>query len=198
RVFTADPTEAAGRTVLTKLRQIATLLDDRERAAGPAARLRVERRLEELIDLLWQSDELRVTRPDVIDEARNAVYYLDEMHRDAVPETLETLVDELERLGVTLPVEARPLRFGSWIGGDRDGNPNVHPSTTLEVLALQHEHALRDALEMIDELRAELSSSVRIAGVTAELEASLAADLERLTELDARYRRLNAEEPYRL
>ena len=197
-VFTAHPTEAARRTILVKLRRIAALLDEAAAATDPVAQRRVRRRLEELIDLLWQSDELRVSRPDVVDEARNAVYYFDEMHRDAVPETLETLVDELARLDVSLPVEARPLRFGSWIGGDRDGNPNVHPSTTLEVLALQHEHALRDALEMIDELRADLSSSVRIAGVTAELEASLAGDLERLTELDARYRRLNAEEPYRL
>jgi phosphoenolpyruvate carboxylase len=197
-VFTAHPTEAARRTILVKLRRIAALLDEGDRATDPAAQRRVRRRLEELIDLLWQSDELRVARPDVVDEARNAVYYLDEMHRDAVPDTLETLVEELGRLGVALPVEARPLRFGSWIGGDRDGNPNVHPATTLEVLALQHEHALRDALEMIDDLRADLSSSVRITGVTAELEASLAADLERLPELDARYRRLNAEEPYRL
>jgi phosphoenolpyruvate carboxylase len=197
-VFTAHPTEAARRTVLTKLRQIAALLDDRERASGEAGERRVRRRLEELIDLLWQSDELRVAKPDVVDEARNAVYYLDELHRNAVPDTLETLVDELGRLGVDLPVGARPLRFGSWIGGDRDGNPNVLPATTLEVLSLHHEHAVRDALAVIDELRADLSSSVRITGVTAELEASLAADLERLPELDPRYRRLNAEEPYRL
>ena len=197
-VFTAHPTEAARRTVLTKLRRIAALLDDRERASGADGERRVRRRLEELIDLLWQSDELRVSRPDVVDEARNAVYYLDELHRDAVPDTLETLVDELGRLGLDLPVGARPLRFGSWIGGDRDGNPNVLPTTTLEVLALHNEHALRDALAVIDELRADLSSSVRITGVTAELEASLAADLERLPELDPRYRRLNAEEPYRL
>ena len=107
----------------------ANLLDERERAVGEAAQRRVERRLEELIDLLWQSDELRVAKPDVVDEARNAVYYLDELHRNAVPDTLETLVDELGRLGVDLPIEARPLRFGSWIGGDRDGNPNVLPTT---------------------------------------------------------------------
>ncbi|HEY7620113.1 MAG TPA: phosphoenolpyruvate carboxylase [Solirubrobacteraceae bacterium] len=197
-VFTAHPTEAARRTVLTKLRGIAALLDDRERASSADGERRVVRRLEELIDLLWQSDELRVAKPDVVDEARNAVYYLDELHRDAVPDTLETLVDELGRLGLDLPVGARPLRFGSWIGGDRDGNPNVLPTTTLEVLALHNEHALRDALAVIDELRADLSSSVRITGVTAELEASLAADLEHLPELDPRYRRLNAEEPYRL
>ena len=197
-VFTAHPTEAARRTVLSKLRQVATLLDERQTAVGETAQRRVERRLEELIELLWQSDELRLAKPDVVDEARNAVYYLDELHRIAVPDTLETLVDELARLGVDLPVDARPLSFGSWIGGDRDGNPNVLPTTTLDVLELQHVHALRDALAVIDELRADLSSSVRITGVTAQLEASLAADLERLTELDQRYRRLNAEEPYRL
>src|SRR5215216_2721195 len=197
-VFTAHPTEAARRTVLAKIRRIAELLDERHRAADPLAERRARTRLEEVIDLLWQTDELRVARPDVVDEARNVVYYFDELHRDAVPHVLEALAEQLQRLGLDLPLNARPLSFGSWIGGDRDGNPNVGPEYTLEVLDLQHEHALRDALRVIDELRVELSSSVRIAGATPELEASLAGDLKRLPELDPRYRRLNAEEPYRL
>src|SRR5215211_7324970 len=150
-VFTAHPTEAARRTVLAKIRRIAELLDERDRAADPLAERRARTRLE-----------------------------------------------EVQRLGLDLPLNARPLSFGSWIGGDRDGNPNVGPEYTLEVLDLQHEHALRDALRVIDELRVELSSSVRIAGATPELEASLAGDLKRLPELDPRYRRLNAQEPYRL
>jgi phosphoenolpyruvate carboxylase len=200
-VFTAHPTEAARRTVLTKMRRIAALLEERERAGvlgDAAAERRVRRRLEELIDLLWQTDELRVARPDVVDEARNAVWYFDALHHEAVPETLDALAGELQRLGIDLPVEARPLTFGSWIGGDRDGNPTVTPQHTLQILHLQRDHALRDALDVIDELRADLSSSVRITGVTPQLERSLAADLERLPELDPRYRRLNAEEPYRL
>ncbi|HSD81955.1 MAG TPA: phosphoenolpyruvate carboxylase [Solirubrobacteraceae bacterium] len=200
-VFTAHPTEAARRTVLTKMRRIAALLDERERVrqlGDAAAERRVRLRLEELIDLLWQTDELRVARPDVVDEARNAVWYLDALHHEAVPETLEALADELARLGVELALDARPLTFGSWIGGDRDGNPTVTAAATLEILDLQHEHALRDALDLVDELRADLSASVRIAGVTPQLEASLAADLERLPEIEPRYRRLNAEEPYRL
>jgi phosphoenolpyruvate carboxylase len=204
-VFTAHPTEAARRSVLTKIRRIASLLDEWDRAVDAdglpvdrVAERRVRRRLEELVDLLWQTDELRVVRPNVIDEARNAVYYFDALHHDAVPHTLESLGEELARIGVELPVDARPLTFGSWIGGDRDGNPNVTPSATLEVLALQHEHAIRDALDVVDDLRRELSSSIRITGVTAPLEISLAADLERLPELDPRYQRLNAEEPYRL
>jgi phosphoenolpyruvate carboxylase len=204
-VFTAHPTEAARRSVLTKIRRIATLLDDWERVFGPdglpldpIAERRVRRRLEELVDLLWQTDELRVVRPEPIDEARNAVYYFDALHHDAVPHTLESLDEELARIGVELPVDARPITFGTWIGGDRDGNPNVTPQATLDVIALQHEHAIRDTLDIVDELRRELSSSVRITGATSELADALARDLERLPELDPRYRRMNAEEPYRL
>jgi phosphoenolpyruvate carboxylase len=200
-VFTAHPTEAARRTVLAKMREIARLLDERDagRRRGDAlAERRAHRRLGELVDLLWQTDELRSARPDVLDEARSAMYYFDALHHDAVPDLLEALTEELGRLGIELPLDARPLSFGTWIGGDRDGNPNVTPDATLEVLALQHDHAIRNALDVVDELRRDLSSSVRISGATAELEASLAADLERLPELDPRYRRLNAEEPYRL
>ncbi|HYZ27895.1 MAG TPA: phosphoenolpyruvate carboxylase [Thermoleophilaceae bacterium] len=191
-VFTAHPTEAARRTVLAKLREIADLLEVHPRSP------RIQRRLEALVDLLWQTDELRLARPDVVDEARNAVYYLDELHEDAVPYVLEQLSDELARVDVPLQPAARPLSFGSWIGGDRDGNPNVSPETTLSVLDLQHAHGVRGALALVDDLRVALSSSVRIAGVTRELERSLARDLELLTDLDPRYRRLNAEEPYRL
>ena len=204
-VLTAHPTEAARRTVLTKMRGIAGLLDEWDRVVDvegtprdAATERRLRRRLEELVDQLWQTDELRVARPEVMDEARNAVYYLDALHHDAVPHTLESLSEELRRLGLELPADRRALTFGTWIGGDRDGNPNVTPETTLAVLELQHEHAIRDALDLVDELCEAVSSSVRIAGVTAELEASLAADLARLRDLDPRYRRLNAEEPYRL
>ncbi|MDP8943364.1 MAG: phosphoenolpyruvate carboxylase [Actinomycetota bacterium] len=204
-VFTAHPTEAARRSVLEKLRSVAGLLEERSRAVGPDGlptdphrERRIRRGLEELIDLLWQTDELRIARPDVVDEARNAVYYLDGLHRHAVPHVLEALADELARLGLELPLDARPLAFGTWIGGDRDGNPNVSPEATLEVLDLHHEHAIRDALAHVDELRVDLSSSIRIGGATPELEASLERDLERLPDLDPRYRRLNAEEPYRL
>jgi phosphoenolpyruvate carboxylase len=198
-VFTAHPTEAARRTVLAKLRQVAGLLDERDlRLAAPDGERHLRVRLEELIDLIWQTDELRVARPDVVDEARNAVYYFDALYRDALPGVLEALAEELLRLGYELPVDARPLAFGSWIGGDRDGNPNVGPENTDEVLDLQHEHAIRGALDLIDELRSDLSPSVRIAGATPALEASLAADLDELPEIEPRYRRLNAEEPYRL
>ena len=189
-VFTAHPTEAARRTVLYKLRQIADLLE----GGGP----RVTARLEETIDLLWQTDELRIARPNVVDEARNAVWYFDGLHADAVPDVLEGLADELRRLGLDADPERRPLAFGSWIGGDRDGNPNVGPDSVGRVLGLQHDHGLRDAIAVVNVLRRDLSSSVRIAGATDELRQSLARDLELLPEVEPRFLRLNAEEPYRL
>jgi phosphoenolpyruvate carboxylase len=189
-VFTAHPTEAARRTVLYKLRQIADLLSD----GGP----RVTARLEETIDLLWQTDELRIARPNVVDEARNAVWYFDGLHADAVPDVLEQLADELRRLELDPDPARRPLAFGTWIGGDRDGNPNVGPDSVERVLGLQHDHGLRDAIAVVNVLRRDLSSSVRIAGATAELRESLARDLELLPEVEPRFLRLNAEEPYRL
>ncbi|MDX3074864.1 phosphoenolpyruvate carboxylase [Streptomyces sp. NPDC088354] len=193
-VFTAHPTEAARRSVLNKLRRIAALLDKPQ----DADRRRTDVRLAENIDLLWQTDELRVVRPEPADEARNAIYYLDELHARAVGDVLEDLAAELERVGVPLPPETRPLTFGTWIGGDRDGNPNVTPQVTWDVLILQHEHGITDALEMVDDLRAMLSNSIRNSGASPELLADLEQDLSRLPGISPRYKRLNAEEPYRL
>ncbi|WP_190111846.1 phosphoenolpyruvate carboxylase, partial [Streptomyces cinnamoneus] len=195
-VFTAHPTEAARRSVLNKLRRIAELLDTI--ATGSGDKRRTDVRLAENIDLLWQTDELRVARPEPTDEARNAIYYLDELHANAVGDVLEDLAAELDRVGVPLPAATRPLTFGTWIGGDRDGNPNVTPQVTWDVLILQHEHGITDALELVDVLRGALSNSIRNSGATEELLTSLQRDLELLPEISPRYKRLNAEEPYRL
>ena len=90
------------------------------------------------------------------------------------------------------------MSFGTWIGGDRDGNPNVTPTVTRETLVLQAGHAIRVTLDAMNEIRQVLSISTRITGVSPELLASVEQDLELIPEIEARYRRINAEEPYRL
>jgi phosphoenolpyruvate carboxylase len=190
-VFTAHPTEAARRTTLSHLRSVSDLL-----AAQTSERN--DRRLAETVELLWLTDDLRVAQPEPLDEARNAVYYFDELYRNAVGAVLEEWRETLAGAGVVVEPTARPLTFGSWIGGDRDGNPNVTARVTLEVIRLQHDHAIRDALVVVDQLRQDLAISNRLVVISDGLVRSLDADLAVLPEVEERYLRLNAEEPYRL
>jgi phosphoenolpyruvate carboxylase len=190
-VFTAHPTEAARRSVLSKLSTISDLLDD------PDSPTR-DRRLAEAVDLLWQTDELRLGRPEPLDEAINALYYLDDLFRFTIPEVLDDFSRELSRLGIKLAPTATPLTFGSWIGGDRDGNPNITPEITKQAIVLQMGHAIRVTLEALDELRQALSVSTKLAGTSEQLLESVAKDLEMLPEIEPRFKRINVEEPYRL
>ena len=190
-VFTAHPTEAARRSVLSKLGEVAKLLDQ------PNSAFQHER-LAELVDILWQTDELRVGRPEPLDEAMNALYYLDDLAKQTVPEVLNDFAHELQRLGIDLPVTARPLTFGTWIGGDRDGNPNITPQVTQDAVHLQVVHAIRTTIAEMDRLRQMLSVSTRIVGATPELSASVEKDLANIPEFEERFLRLNSQEPYRL
>jgi phosphoenolpyruvate carboxylase len=190
-VFTAHPTEAARRSVLSKLGEIASLLDT------PAS-VTQDERLAESVDLLWQTDELRLDRPEPLDEAMNALYYLDDLATTTVPEVLNDFARELKRLGIELPVTSRPLTFGTWIGGDRDGNPNITPAITEDAVVLQVGHAIRTTIAAMNKLRQMLSVSTRIAGATPELSASVEKDLKNIPEFEERFLRLNVQEPYRL
>ncbi len=190
-VFTAHPTEAARRSVLSKMTTIAELLEQ------PDSQLKTQR-LAEAIDLLWQTDELRLGRPEPLDEAVNSIYYLNELLLETVPEVLAQFKTEVKRLGVDLSLNARPLSFGTWIGGDRDGNPNITAEVTKAAILLQNSHFVRTVSEHLDELKQSLSISTKLVGVSAELEKSVSQDLEKLPEIENRYRRINVEEPYRL
>ena len=190
-VFTAHPTEAARRSILNKLGEVAKLLDE---DSNP----RQNERLAETVDLLWQTDELRLDRPEPLDEAMNALYYLDDLAKNTVPEVLNDFARELKRLDIDLPVNARPLTFGTWIGGDRDGNPNITAQVTEDAVVLQVAHAIRTTISAMDQLRQVLSVSTRIVGATPELSASVAEDLKNIPEFEQRFLRLNQQEPYRL
>lgn len=196
-VFTAHPTEASRRSVLTKLRRIAVILSNRS-AEGSAVRARQDRELSQLVDLVWQTDHLRHTRPTPLDEGRHAVFYLQGILDEALPDLLEDFAQQLEAHGVRLEPEARPLTFGSWIGGDRDGNPNVTAEVTRKVLKLNHQVAARILSGRLELLIKEISCSDALVSVSPDLQASLDADLEILTDVDPRALHVHEREPYRL
>jgi phosphoenolpyruvate carboxylase len=191
-VLTAHPTEASRTSVQGILRRVADVLDQ------DLPEEQVQRRLARLIDLLWQTDEIRPGRPTVLDEARAVAYYLEQLGTRAVPELLEDFEDELARAAFVLPPQSRPVVLGCWVGGDRDGNPNVSPQVTLDVLRLYADRALNIQLALIDQLVQELSVSTRVVGVSEGLRRSLAHDRRLLPDVYDHYVRLNADEPYRL
>ena len=195
-VFTAHPTETARRSILTKISTLARLIETRLERDNPDQLASIDRRSAELIDQIWLTDELRLEQPNVVDEARSALYYLVALAEDVLPVVSETIATQFERIGA----ESRsvPLRFGSWVGGDRDGNPGVSPETTLETLALQHERGLTYLISLIEELSNELSISSRLAPTSDDLERSLQADKLHLPDTWRREKRRTAGEPYRL
>jgi len=187
-VFTAHPTEASRQSVLAILRRVAVALDE-----GVD-----DDRLGAYVDQLWQTDELRPDKPTVADEARAVGWYMEQLGRGAVPDLLGELDREVRAAGFALPEDARPLVLGCWVGGDRDGNPNVTPAVTREVLELYTDRALRIHESLLEQLLSELSISTRVVGVSEELRASLAHDRRLLPDVYAKRNRLNAHEPYRL
>ena len=197
-VFTAHPTEASRRSILDKLAEISSLIEQRAHAgADDTARRRADRRMDELIDAIWQTDELRRQRPDPVDEARSILYFLTEIAVQGVPELLDDIDAALVSLGGCLDPDRSPVRFGSWVGGDRDGNPNVTPATTVDVLEFQRERALRILVEEIEGLSSELSVGLAVTGISEELAEQLEADHRQFPHLTARFDTLSAGEPYR-
>ena len=135
----------------------------------------------------------------MLDEVNNTLYYFDATLFDAVPQLLEELEAGLAKHfpAVKLDTERVPLRFGSWVGGDRDGNPNVTPDVTWETLLVQQRLVLRKYLTTLAGLSRRLSESSRFAPATPELLTSIEHDAARMTELAERVQRRNPEEPYR-
>ena len=125
-VLTAHPTEALPRTILEKHRRVEALLSQLEDPRStPRERAEVSDRLVEEVTILWQTDEVRSDRPRVVDEIRQGLWFVEDGLWDAAAE-LQAVWQE------RLP--GSPLRFGTWIGGDRDGNPNVGPATVREAV----------------------------------------------------------------
>ena len=197
-VLTAHPTEARRRAVVAVLRRISELLGvvDDERA-GAADRAEARRVLRENIDLLWRTSQLRVTAMDPIDEVRTVMTAFDETLFRIVPAVYRELDRALyPAAGSATPVLAF-LRFGSWVGADRDGNPFVTAQVTRETATIQADHILR-ALETATvrigrALPLHEATTPPSAGLRRALAAAAAAHPELLAEITAR----SPQEPYR-
>jgi len=197
-VFTAHPTEAKRRTVLTKLNRILDALHELDfHLPTPDEAAATREALREEIVALWQTDDTRQRQPTVLDEVRNGLYYFDTPLFDLAPrlyrELQAALGDYYPGAQFRIPTF---LRFGSWIGGDRDGNPFVTPAVTEETLKEQKARALRLYQRALDRMHGHLSVSARY-GISDELAASIAADARLFPDdakrLEARY----PGQPYR-
>ncbi|NVD05438.1 phosphoenolpyruvate carboxylase [Vibrio sp. JPW-9-11-11] len=158
-VLTAHPTEITRRTMIHKLVKINKCLSKLELGDLSAKeRQKTERRLEQLIAQSWHSDTIRQQRPTPLDEAKWGFAVVENSLWEAVPDFLRELDERLEGyLGEGLPIDARPVHFSSWMGGDRDGNPFVTHTITREVLLLSRWKAADLYLGDINELVNELS-----------------------------------------
>jgi len=207
-VFTAHPTEARRRTMMGALRRI-FLLDERldDPQLGEEGKQETIEQLQGEIEILWKTDEVRTTRPEVRDEIRNGLYYFRQSLFEAVPTAYRFLEKAVRRIypdagshGIdgTGPLRVPSfLQFGSWIGGDRDGNPNVTPQITELAVYLHAEQILEEYIKRIALLIGLLTYSEQMVRPLEAFRASLARD-ERFSHdaFDGKPEQF-ATEPYR-
>jgi len=158
-VLTAHPTEIRRRTLTQKYHRIARLLGQRDNPEATSRdRARLEQELHREIVAIWETDEIRRERPTPLDEARSGLVVIEQSAWHVLPTVLRELDEALRaRCGKGLDTDAAPIRFGSWIGGDRDGNPNVTPEITYRATLMARLMAAELYWREVDELRRELS-----------------------------------------
>jgi phosphoenolpyruvate carboxylase len=200
-LFTAHPTEVARRTVLFKRRRIAKHLErlDRLPLSGPDA-AEFENLIRAEITALWQTDEVRVEKPLVTDEIRMGLDHYAMSIFDTLPRLYAEITEAFREVyGLELEDKDVPelLYFGSWIGGDRDGNPFVTADSTREALQRARNAIIGHYISEIERLSAQVSSSFRQAPVSNELKAQLAEYAARIGDEHSRLARISETELYR-
>ncbi|HSW42216.1 MAG TPA: phosphoenolpyruvate carboxylase, partial [Patescibacteria group bacterium] len=213
-VLTAHPTEARRQTVLLALRRIYGLLDalDDPRLT-PAGDAELRRRLREEITVLWRTADLRQERPTPLDEVRSAMVFFDITIFDATPQVYRRLDAAMDRRRVGRPARAaaadagrtgtRPpgvpafLRWGSWIGGDRDGHPFVTAETMVEALRIHADHVLTAYAASAARLTIEVAARPRGGTTPPAIARRLLADTDALPETMRELEERFPREPYR-
>jgi phosphoenolpyruvate carboxylase len=196
-VFTAHPTEAVRRALLKKEREIVTcLVDDIDRSRTPAER-RVDReRIRLALTASWQTAEAPSAKPSVADEFQHVGFYLSEVLYRVLPVFFEVFEDAVRERYGELKVPDM-LGFGSWVGGDMDGNPNVGADTIKSTLAGQRALVLGAYRQELNALGASLTQSLSRVGVSDEVLARIEHYRERMPAAAAKLRPRHADMPYR-
>src|SRR5207302_10411551 len=197
-VLTAHPTEAVRRSILDHQDRIGEELARLRAPLSTRERDRVRQRIATQVEVLWHTDEVRSVRPRVLDEVGNALFYLERTFFDAIPDVHAQLAEALEVHfpAIGIPLDP-PIRLGSWVGSDQDGNPNANAAMLTETLRLQRRTLLTRYRERVRELARDLSQSTRLTRVSDELAASITRDEDELADYAATLSAGTADEPYR-
>jgi len=202
-VFTAHPTEAKRRALLEAQQRLALMARKlNEPGLGEHSRQTTERQIENQIQTLWKTDEVRAFKPQVQDEIKNGLFYFRESLFDAVPVLYRNLERAVSNVygaeGGTKALRVPSfLRFGSWIGGDRDGNPFVTHDMTRFALRMQSREILRLYRRKLEELQHLLTHSSTLVRPSAAFEERLAADQDIVGAVFGNDPTLFTHEPYR-
>jgi phosphoenolpyruvate carboxylase len=198
-VLTAHPTEAMRRSVRRKHERIGEMLAGLESPSlTTRERRRIEEDLAEEITVLWQTDELRVRRPGVTQEIERTLLFFEHPLISATLEAYREFEDELAALYPEGTVKlGRVLEFGSWVGGDQDGNPFVEPPMINTALGLHRRLIVSRHLGSVSQLVDHMSQSQRLTGVSERLRKAIEAYEARMPEVAERYRTIDPNELYR-
>jgi len=199
-VFTAHPTESKRRTVMEAIRRIYVISDQlNESRLSKIQKENIIENLEQHIQILYKTNEVRVQKPEVIDEVKNGLYYYRKSLFQSVPQIYRNLEKAISRTygkdaGITVP---SVIQFGSWIGGDRDGNPFVKPETTVQALRMQSREILVEYIRQINLLDKILTQSSLFCQPTEAFLKQLELDEKDVVELFAPSPNRYKQEPYR-
>ena len=198
-VFTAHPTEAKRRSKMEAMRRIFnTILDLQKYKGNSIARDEIIDKLQAQILILWRTDEVRLKKPTVIDEVENGLYYFRTSLFKAVPEVYKDLEKAVKRIYHSDAVKVPSfIKFGSWIGGDRDGNPFVTPDITREAVCMHAETALHEYVRRAQQLSTFLTHSIQLTEPSEEFKISIKKDERYLENALKDSTQDFAKEPYR-
>src|SRR4030066_1310847 len=198
-VMTAHPTEAKRLTILKKYRKIYLTIFKKENPIWtPEERALLRQDIINEIQKLWQTGDIFLERPSVQEEITNGLYYFKETFYSVIPKLSRSLRRSIEKFYPEQDVVIPPLlRFGSWVGGDRDGNPNVTPEVTRWTIKTQRDAVLSLYIQSIQDLIGSLSQSTTKVNISEELLSSIEEDAKEMPDIGQQVLNRNPYEPYR-